>query len=99
VALPFVFITVSAGLAQIDQSLEMAAQSIGAPPFRVLMTVTFPVLRTSITIAALFAFLTSFDEISIAFFISSGATRHFRDACSAHYAIVPIQQSLPSRHR
>jgi putative spermidine/putrescine transport system permease protein len=72
VALPFVFITVSAGLAQVDQSLEMAAQSLGAPPFRVLMTVTLPALRTSVTIAALFAFLASFDEISIAFFISSG---------------------------
>jgi putative spermidine/putrescine transport system permease protein len=72
VALPFVVVTVSAGLAQIDQSLEIAAQSLGAPPLRVLLTVTLPALRASIATAALFAFLASFDEISIAFFISSG---------------------------
>jgi putative spermidine/putrescine transport system permease protein len=72
VALPFVVVTIAAGLTQVDRGLEIAAQSLGASPRRVLLTITLPALRTSIATAALFAFLASFDEISIAFFVSSG---------------------------
>ncbi len=72
VAMPFVVVTVAAGLTRVDHGVEMAAASLGAPPLRVLLTVTLPALRTSVATAALFAFLASFDEISIAFFISSG---------------------------
>jgi putative spermidine/putrescine transport system permease protein len=72
VALPFVTVLVEAGITQLDRSLEVAAASLGAPPLRVLLTVTLPMLRPSILTAALFAFLASFDEIAIAYFISSG---------------------------
>ena len=72
VALPFVTVLMEAGIAQLDLSLEVAAASLGAPPLRVLLTVTLPMLRPSILSAALFAFLASFDEIAIAYFISSG---------------------------
>ena len=72
VALPFVTVLMEAGLTQLDHSLEVAAASLGAPPLRVLLTVTLPMLRPSILSAALFAFLASFDEIAIAYFISSG---------------------------
>jgi putative spermidine/putrescine transport system permease protein len=71
-AIPFVVVTVAAGLTQLDSSLERAAGSLGATPLRVLMTITLPALRSSLATAALFAFLASFDEISVAFFISSG---------------------------
>jgi putative spermidine/putrescine transport system permease protein len=71
-ALPFVIVLMEAGIAQLDRSLEVAAASLGAPPLRVLLTVTLPMLRPSILSAALFAFLASFDEIAIAYFISSG---------------------------
>ena len=72
VALPFVTVLMEAGIAQLDRSLEIAAASLGAPPLRVLLTVTLPMLRPSILSTALFAFLASFDEIAIAYFISSG---------------------------
>jgi putative spermidine/putrescine transport system permease protein len=72
VALPFVVVLMEAGIAQLDRSLELAAASLGAPPLRVLLTVTLPMLRPFILSATLFAFLASFDEIAIAYFISSG---------------------------
>jgi putative spermidine/putrescine transport system permease protein len=71
-ALPFVVVTVEAGLMQLDPALALAARSLGAGYMTMLATVTLPLIRGSVTAAALFAFLTSFDEISIAFFISSG---------------------------
>ena len=71
-ALPFVTVLMEAGAAQLDRSLEVAAASLGASPLRVIATVTLPLLRPSILSAALFAFLASFDEIALAYFISSG---------------------------
>lgn len=71
-SLPYVLITVEAGLARVDPALEPAARSLGAAPWRAALTVTVPQIRHSILVAGLFAFLTSFDEISVAFFISSG---------------------------
>ena len=72
IGLPFVVVLVEAGVVQLDSTLETAASSLGASPIHVLRTVTLPLLRPSILSAALFAFLASFDEISVAYFISSG---------------------------
>jgi putative spermidine/putrescine transport system permease protein len=71
-ALPFVAVTMEAGLSRLDPSLFLAARSLGASYLGALMSVVLPVTRGSVIAAALFAFLTSFDEIAVAFFISSG---------------------------
>lgn len=71
-AIPFVLIAISAGLANFDITLERAARSLGASPVRTFLSVTVPNLRGSIATAALLAFLTSMDEVVVALFISSG---------------------------
>jgi putative spermidine/putrescine transport system permease protein len=71
-ALPFVVILVSAGFKTYDFTQEMAAQSLGASPLKAFVTVTLPQIRLSILSGALMAFLTSFDEVVISNFISSG---------------------------
>jgi ABC-type spermidine/putrescine transport system permease subunit II len=57
-ATPFVVITLAAGLTQVDLRDGGAKP---APPMRVLLSVAFPGIRTSIATAALFAFLLPFD--------------------------------------
>jgi putative spermidine/putrescine transport system permease protein len=69
-ALPFVMINVSAVLQGMDIRLEHAARSLGATPLRTFWLVTFPLIRPGILAGALFAFITSFDELIIALFIS-----------------------------
>jgi len=69
-AIPFVVVTVSASLQSLDVSLEQAAMSLGANPWRTFLRVTFPLIRPGMLSGALFAFLTSFDEIVVALFIS-----------------------------
>lgn len=69
-AIPFVIITVSATLRGLDANIERAAQSLGAGPLRTFFRVTFPLIRPGVIAGALFAFITSFDEIVIAIFIS-----------------------------
>ena len=67
---PLVFLTVSAALKGYDRNLERAAQSLGAPPIVAMLTVTVPVLRPAFIVAALLSFVHSFDETTVALFIS-----------------------------
>lgn len=69
-ALPFVVINVTATLQGFDVTLERAALSLGANRLVTFMKVTFPLLRPGIISGALFAFITSFDEVVIAIFIA-----------------------------
>lgn len=68
--LPFVVINVSAVLQKIDWRVEQAARSLGADPARAFLFVTFPLILPGVAAGALFAFLTSFDEIVVALFLS-----------------------------
>jgi putative spermidine/putrescine transport system permease protein len=68
--IPFVIVTASAGLKQIDPALERAATVMGASPITVLRRVTLPLLTPSIVASGLFAFLISFDEVVITWFVA-----------------------------
>ena len=73
-AVPFVVTSVSASLAGIDPRLEQAALSLGATPRGTFFQVTLPLIRPGVLVGALFAFITSFDELVVALFLSgSGA--------------------------
>lgn len=70
-AIPFVLIAVQASLEVFDRRLETAASSLGAGRLTVFRTVTFPLILPGVLSGALFAFITSFDEIIVALFITS----------------------------
>jgi len=72
-AVPFVVTILSANLHGIDQALEHAAQSLGAGRLTVLYRVVLPLMAPGIAASTFFAFLTSFDEIIIAMFLSTPA--------------------------
>jgi len=68
--LPFVLINVSAALQKMDWRTENAARSLGASPIRAFFLVTLPAIRPGIVAGAAFAFLTSFDDVVVALFMS-----------------------------
>ncbi len=70
IAVPLAFLILSAGLKSFDWTLLRASQASGAGPWTSFRRVCFPVLRPSFLVAALFAFINSFDETVIALFIS-----------------------------
>jgi putrescine transport system permease protein len=71
----FVAVVVAARLRGLDRSLEEAAADLGATPFRVLTTVTLPLLAPAVAAGALLAFTLSLDDLVIASFVSGpGAT-------------------------
>jgi putative spermidine/putrescine transport system permease protein len=72
-AVPFVVITVTATLQGFDRNMVRAAQSLGARPITAFFGVTLPLIMPGVISGAIFAFVTSFDEIVVALFIASPA--------------------------
>jgi putative spermidine/putrescine transport system permease protein len=67
---PFVIITVTATLVGFDHSLTRAASSLGASPATAFRKITMPLILPGVISGALFAFITSFDEIVIVLFLA-----------------------------
>ncbi|MBN9010582.1 MAG: ABC transporter permease [Rhizobiales bacterium] len=71
--IPFVVITVGAGLKTFDKAQENAARTLGASRLRAFWDVTVPQIRLSIIAAVIFSFITSFDEVVIGLFVAGGS--------------------------
>ncbi|MYD45571.1 MAG: ABC transporter permease [Gammaproteobacteria bacterium] len=67
---PYVVITVSASLANFDYSLMRAAASLGASPWTAFRRVQLPNISRGVITGALFAFINSFDEVVIVYFMA-----------------------------
>jgi putative spermidine/putrescine transport system permease protein len=74
-ALPFVVITVAATLQGFDANLPRAAASLGASPLQTFWKVTLPLILPGVLSGAVFAFVTSFDELLVILFVGSPEQR------------------------
>jgi len=72
-AVPIVMIVVASALKSFDMNQEMVARSLGASRPRAFLTVTLPQIRFAVVSSAVLSFLTSFDEVILALFVSGGA--------------------------
>jgi putative spermidine/putrescine transport system permease protein len=66
---PFVVITVTATLVGFDHSLTRASANLGSNPTRTFFRVTMPLVLPGMISGALFAFVTSFDEVVCVLFL------------------------------
>lgn len=69
--IPFVIITVTATLVGFDRSLTRASASLGAGPLRTFFKVQMPLIMPGVIAGALFAFITSFDEVVVVLFLGA----------------------------
>ena len=67
---PFVVITVTATLTGFDHSVTRAAASLGSNPVNTFMKITLPLIMPGVISGALFAFVTSFDEVVVVMFLA-----------------------------
>jgi len=67
--IPFVIITVTATLVGFDHSLTRAAANLGANPRTTFFKIIMPLILPGVISGALFAFVTSFDEVVVVLFI------------------------------
>ena len=70
--LPYVVISVVAGLQSFDMTQELVARSLGMNRLRSFFAVTLPQIRSSVIAGAIFAFISAMDETIVAIFISGG---------------------------
>ena len=71
-AVPLVVMVVSSALESYDMNQEMVARSLGASRPRAFFLVTLPQIRFAVATSAVLSFLTSFDEVVVAMFVSGG---------------------------
>ena len=67
---PFVVITVTATLTGFDHSVTRAAASLGSNPIHTFRKITLPLIMPGVISGALFAFVTSFDEVIVVLFLA-----------------------------
>ncbi|MGE0769276.1 MAG: ABC transporter permease subunit [Hyphomicrobiaceae bacterium] len=72
IAFPYVVVTVMVGLQTYNRLFDRAAATLGATPSRTLRHVTLPLIKRSMLAAGIFAFMTSFDDLNIALFLTGG---------------------------
>lgn len=73
--LPYVVITTTASLEMLDRRLEEAAMNLGADPVKTFRYVTLPIIGPGIVSGAIFAWLVSFSNFTVTFFLYSGELR------------------------
>lgn len=71
-AIPYVVVTIAAALKRFDWRLDDAARILGASAFARLRTIQLPMMIGSVAAALQMAFIISFDELTIAIFVSGG---------------------------
>jgi putative spermidine/putrescine transport system permease protein len=74
-ALPVTTVMLTANLQALDERYERAALSLGASQWQTMYMITLPLMLPGLISAALFAFLTSFDELLIGLFLSGIRTQ------------------------
>ena len=74
VCLPFVFLQVTAALYNLSPALEEAARSLGAVPATAFRRITLPLIKPGVINGALFAFIISFDNVSISLLLKGIGT-------------------------
>jgi putative spermidine/putrescine transport system permease protein len=69
-AMPFVVLNVSVSLDGLDRRLLLAAAGLGAGSFHIFRSVTLPLILPGVVGGAVFAFVTSFDEVVLSIFLA-----------------------------
>ena len=72
-AAPLVMIVITSALRNYDLNQERVARSLGATRIKAFFVITLPQIKFSVVTASLLSFLTSFDEVIIAIFVSGGS--------------------------
>ena len=72
---PYVVITVTATMIGFDETLIRASASLGAKPLRTFFKVIMPLITPGVISGALFAFITSFDEVVLIYFLADAGQK------------------------
>ena len=74
-AIPFVVVSVRASLETVNPNLQLASLGLGASRWLTFHRVLLPLIMPGVVAGAILAFMTSWDEVVVALFLSSPAVR------------------------
>ena len=72
ITMPYVIVTVMAVIKNYDLRLDQAAWTLGAGKLKTLWFITFPIIKGGLIAAFMFAFIISFDELTMAIYLTGG---------------------------
>lgn len=96
ITFPYVVRLVSAGLIGVDKSLEKSAQILGANEIQTFFSITFPLIRSAVMAGFLFAFVTSFNNVSISLFLIMSPGLQTLPLTIFNYTYVYITPLIPA---
>ncbi|MGZ9584894.1 ABC transporter permease [Paenibacillus marinisediminis] len=98
ISVPYVVRLVYTGLSTFDYTLERAASILGANPLRTFWDITFPIIRPAVFSGMVFAFLTSFDNVTVSLFMVSPSTTTLPMAIFSYMqeSLTPLVASISS---
>lgn len=70
----YVVRTITSSLVGFDNNLHDASRDLGATAFHTFRTITLPLIKPGLIVAAIFSFITSLDETTVSIFITGGRT-------------------------
>jgi putative spermidine/putrescine transport system permease protein len=70
--IPYMTLVLASVFANFDTGYETQARSLGASPIQVFSQVTLPLIAPGVVVGALFAFLISWNEFLLTFFVGAG---------------------------
>ena len=70
--IPYMTLVLSSVFANFDRQYEIQARVLGASPWQTFQQITLPLIAPGIAVSALFAFLISWNEFLLTFFIGGG---------------------------
>jgi putative spermidine/putrescine transport system permease protein len=71
VTVPYAIRLVASSLTGLDRNIELAARTLGAAPMRAFLKVTLPLIVPGMVAGSVFAFITSFDNVTISIFLAT----------------------------
>jgi putative spermidine/putrescine transport system permease protein len=74
-ALPYALLNIAVSVRALDPRLALAASGLGASPWYAFRTVTLPLIMPGLVGGAVFAFVTSFDEVVLSIFLAGPTTK------------------------
>ena len=74
ITFPYLVRTIVASLSRVDPLAEEAARTLGANSFQAFWNVTLPAVFPGLVAGMIFAFIVSFDNVSISLFLASART-------------------------
>lgn len=96
VCVPFAYRTMIVGIGSLDRRLEWSSDILGASPVRGFFRIIMPQLKTPIISSLVFTFVLSFNDVSMALFLSKTGERTLPVEMFLRTSVAGLDPTIPA---